>query len=125
MRNDGLIKTFYSTAAITKHRLVIPGSADNTCTEASAATGLLIGVCADLGAGAAGEPVDIILDGIANVEYGGDVTRGQLLTSDGSGRAITATASAGANIRIVGVAMVSGAVGDIGSVKLSQGSLQG
>ena len=74
--------------------------------------------------------------GIAEVVYGGAVTRGDLLTSDGAGKAVpavrhthpenaaaayaqgadTGPATAG---RAIGVAMVSGAAGDIGTVLIA------
>jgi hypothetical protein len=65
------------------------------------------------------------LTDIATVTYGGTVTRGQLVISDSTGRAITATATAGTNVRTCGVAMVSGVVGDLGAVLLTPGSFQG
>lgn len=124
MRNEGLAKTFYADAAITKHRIIAAGSADNYATPATAATSKSIGVSDALGA-AVGEPFDVILDGIATVEYGGTVTRGDLLTSDANGKAIVAAPAAGSNVRVIGVAMVSGVSGDLGAVNIQLGSMQG
>lgn len=125
MANEGLVKTYTASAAIVKHRIVTHGSGDRVATQAAASTGLLIGVSDSIGAAAAGDPVDIIRSGIANVEYGGTVTRGQKLTADASGRAITAAPAAGVNAQIIGVAEVSGVVGDIGKVFIAPGAVQG
>jgi len=125
MRNQELIKTFYAEAAITKNRIVTHGAADNGVTGATAATQSAIGVADDVGQPTIGKTVDIIMQGVATVEYGANVTRGALLMADSQGRAITAAAAAGSNVRTIGIAMVSGVVGDLGAVLLNQGSFQG
>jgi hypothetical protein len=119
MRNPGLTKNFTADAAIAAYRIVKAGSADGYVAIAAAATDALIGV-SDLGCTAAGDRLDIILGGIAEVEFGGTVTRGNLLTSDASGKAI----AAGEGDRTIGVAMVSGVSGDIGSVRVLPGGAQ-
>lgn len=114
MARPDLIVSFIAGALIAAHRIVVFGSDDNTVVTASAATGSLIGI-SDLGADAAGDRLDVILEDIAEVEYGGTVTRGDLITSDANGKAITATV---AGSRIIGFAMVSGVTGDIGSINI-------
>lgn len=125
MANEGLVKTYIASGAIAKHRIVVHGSGDAVVTLASSSTGLLIGVSDSLGAAANGDPVDIIRSGIANVEYGSTVTRGQKLTSDSTGRAVSGSLDAGVNAQIIGIAEVSGVVGDIGKVFISPGTIQG
>jgi hypothetical protein len=125
MRNQGLVKTFNSGAAIARSRIVQFGADDRTVIQSAAANNSHIGVSDDVATPAAGEPVDVVLHGVATVEYGGAVTRGALLTADSVGRAIVATAAAGTNVRIAGIAMVDGALGERGSVLLSPGSWQG
>lgn len=122
MRNEGLQKTLIAGGTVIKNRIVKFGSGDTSVVQAAAATDLLIGVSDSLGA-ASGEPVDIILDGIALVEYGGNITRGQLLTADADGKAVAAAPAATASARIIGVAMLSGVSGDIGSVMIAPGSV--
>lgn len=124
MRNHGLIKTFNAGANIARSRIVKFGADERTVVQSAAAADFHIGVCDDV-AGASGDPVDVVITGVATVEYGGNVAVGALLVSDSQGRAITATASAGANVRTIGVAMVAGASGDLGAVLLSPGSFQG
>lgn len=124
MRNEGLQKTLIAGAAVSKNRILKFGAADDTAIHGAASTDLLIGVSDNLGA-SSGEPFDVIIDGIALVEYGGNVTRGDLLTSDSVGRAIAAAPAAGVNARVIGVAMLSGVSGDIGSVRIAPGRIQG
>lgn len=121
MRNEGLAKTLIAGATVAARRIVKFGSGDTAVLQSSAAADFHIGV-SDLGA-ASGEYCDVIVDGIALVQYGGDVTRGALLTADSDGRAIAAAPAAEATARIIGVAMVSGVSGDIGSVLLRQGAV--
>jgi hypothetical protein len=124
MRNEGLQKTLVAGAAVTKNRIVKFGADDLTAIHAAASTDLLMGVSDNLGAASA-EPFDVIIDGLALVEYGGTVTRGDLLTADSVGRAIAAAPAAGVNARVIGVAMLSGVIGDIGSVRMAPGRIQG
>lgn len=121
MRNEGLAKTLIAGATVAARRIVKFGSSDTAVVQAAAATDSLIGV-SDLG-GASGEPTDVIVDGIALVEYGGNVTRGDLLTADADGKAVAAAPAATASARTIGVAMQSGVSGDIGSVKIAHGSV--
>lgn len=125
MRNQGLVKTFNTGAAVPRSRIVKFGADERTVVVGAAAADALIGVSDDVPAPATGDVVDVVLSGVATVEYGGTVAAGALLTSDATGRAITATAAAGSNIRFIGVAMVAGVVGDLGAVLLSPGSFQG
>lgn len=124
MNNPGLIKTFVAGAAVTKHRIVKFGSSDDAVIQGAAATDALIGVSTEVDS-ASGERVDVIMNGVANVEFGGTITRGAPVTSDANGKAVAAAPASGVNNRIIGFAGVSGVSGDIGSVIISQGSIQG
>lgn len=121
-RNPGTILAFKAGAAVNGNRFV-KFSADRTVVQASAVGDAIIGV-SDLGA-ASTEIVDVVMNGIFPVVYGGTVTRGDLLTTDSTGRAVTAAPAAGVNNSIGGRAMVSGVVGDLGSVSIYLGSIQG
>jgi hypothetical protein len=123
MRNEGLTKTLIAGAAVAARRIVKFGASETAVLQAAAATDLSIGV-ADLGADS-GDYCDVIVDGIALVEYGGNVTRGALLTADANGRAVAAAPAAGANARVIGVAMLGGVSGDIGSVRIAPSMMQG
>lgn len=135
MSNPTLTKNFTAEAAITKRRIVKLGTADGQVVPAAAATDALIGIAAELDA-AITTRVDVHVAGIAEVELGGTVTRGQLVTADASGRAVaatrhthtentagtytqSATTGVGSGERAIGFALVSGVVGDIGTVLIA------
>lgn len=118
------IKSYKAGAAVPKHRIIKHGAADGEVILGAAATDGIFGVSVEIDADA-GERVDVAVSGPMLIEYGGAVTRGDLLTSDAVGRAVTAAPGAGANNRIIGVADVSGVLNDIVDVFIVPGSLQG
>lgn len=124
MPNPLLRKNYTAGGAIIAHRIVKMGATDGTVVQAVAATDALMGVCGSI-APASGERVDITKSGIAAVEFGGTVTRGDALTADANGKAITAAPSAGSNVRIIGFAEVSAVSGDIGDALIAPGVMQG
>lgn len=124
MSNIILAKGFKAQAAIPAFTLAVLGAADGQVLAAAAATDKIIGVTSDV-APAINERCDVILEGVADVLYGGTVARGDLLTADATGRAVTAAPGAGVNNRIVGIALLAGVVGDVGQVMISVGSTQG
>ena len=120
--NPGLIKNFSTGAAIEPYRIVT-FSAANTVSPATASD-TLIGVAGTLPADADAR-IDVTLTGIAQVEYGGNVSRGDFLTSDANGKAVAASPGGGTNAPVLGIAMDAGVDGDVGSVLLKQGQIQG
>lgn len=122
--NPTLTKSYVAGAAVTKHRIVKFGADDTKAVQAAAVGDFLFGVAAELDA-AIGTRLDVHLAGLAEVEYGGNVTRGNPLTSDANGKAVAAAPAAGVNNRIIGFAMVSGADADIGIVQIAPGQIQG
>lgn len=121
----GLIKSLEATTAIPARRLVCFGAADGTGIPATGGTVYIRGVSSDIDT-AVGERASVQMVGnVSDVVYGGTVARGDPITSDGTGRAITAAPAAGANMFIVGFAEVSGVVGDIGSVDVNPQRIQG
>lgn len=110
--------------AITKRRIVRHGAADGQALLGNGSATTPLGVSTEVDV-VAGETVDVVRLGPADVEYGGNVTRGDPLTSDATGRAIVAAPAAGANMRCVGFAEVSGVVGDIGTVFVNPFIMQG
>lgn len=143
-RTEGLTKNFVAEATINPYRIVKFGTSDNGVTQAAAATDALLGI-AKVPQGqysraiqtgstppalgvvtiAANFQVDVVLSGIAEVQYGGTVARGDLLTADANGKAVKATPAAGVNNRIVGMATISGVADDIGCILICPGSIQG
>ena len=135
MSNQKLVKSSLAEAAIGAWLIVKFGANDGGSLQAAAATDEMYGVSTDIPANA-GDRCDVIKLGDADVIYGGVVTRGDPLTSDALGRAITAarhthvenTAAAytqnaitgvAAATRIIGFANISGVLGDLGSVAIA------
>jgi hypothetical protein len=114
MNHPGVTHNFVAGGAIGANRIVKFGSGDTTVLQATAATESLLGVTTEIAA-LITERCDVILSGVAEVEYGGVVTRGARLTADADGKAVAASAGN----RVIGIAMVSGVSGDIGSVLLA------
>jgi hypothetical protein len=124
MRVPSSIINYIAGTALAKYRIVCFGASDGTVVQAAAATDMIIGVTEGF-AYAVGERPDIVRSGLAEVEYGAAVTRGQPLTSDALGRAVPAAPAAGVNNRLIGYAEVSGVLGDIGSVFVGAELIQG
>lgn len=124
-RVDGLAITYRASGTIAPYRIVKHGGADQYAAIAVDGAASLLGVSDQLGADAAEDEVDVNRSGIAEVEYGGNVTRGDPLTADAQGRAITASPGAGANAYIVGFAEKNGVSGDVGAAFVCPQRIQG
>ncbi|MFO1404663.1 MAG: capsid cement protein [Azonexus sp.] len=124
MANPLLNKNYLAEAAISPYRIVKPGTSDGNILQGAAATDFLMGVCESVGP-ALGERCDVVKSGIADVEFGGAVTRGAAVTSDANGKAVAAAPAAGSNVRIIGFAEVSAVAGDIGPILVAPGVMQG
>lgn len=124
MSNVLLARNFKAEAAIPAFTLVKPGTIDGNVLVAAAVADSIMGVTTDIPA-ALGERTDVILAGVADVLYGGTVARGDWLTTDASGRAVTAAPAAGVNNNVAGRALVSGVLGDVGSITLACNRIQG
>lgn len=117
--NVGLVKTFIAGGAIAENRIVQFGASDREALQATAATQKFAGV-AGLPKGTSavtGEPIDVIKSGVADVIYGGNVSVGDVLTTDNQGRAVVA---ADGN-SIIGIAQITGVSGDLGAVQIQFG----
>lgn len=136
--NPTLTKNFIAEAAIAPNRIVKQGAADGQVLLGAAATNFIFGVTGELGALAANDRVDVIVAGIAEIEAGGVINRGDPVTTDATGKAVAATrhthventaaayvqnaATAAASAeRIIGFAMVAAVAGDIADVLLAPG----
>ncbi|WP_288843468.1 capsid cement protein [uncultured Deefgea sp.] len=124
MSNPNIVKNFTAGAAIPACTLV-KFSAAETVVAATSSTDLIIGVTTDIPA-AAGERCDVILEGIAFVNAGAVSALGARLTSDASGRVITAAPAVGVNAQVSGIAFDAAlAAGDIIRVLLAPSVMQG
>ena len=122
--NLGVIKSFNAGGAIPARTIVKYGADNKTVVAAAAATDAVIGVSCDVDA-ALGDPVDVQLQDIGLFVASAGITRGAMLTSDAAGKAITAAPAAGANNRLIAMAMNDAAAGDIFDGLIIQGSIQG
>tara|TARA_R110000787_G_scaffold26344_32_gene73776 strand:+ start:563 stop:925 length:363 start_codon:yes stop_codon:yes gene_type:complete len=119
-----LTKNFIAGAAVSPRRIVKFGADDDHVIHGAAVGDALFGITTDLGA-ATDERIDVHVAGLPEVEYGGTIAAGALLTSDANGKAVAAAPATGVNNRIIGTAMVAGVDGDIGTVLLAPGQIQG
>jgi hypothetical protein len=115
-----LTKSLTATTAIPARTLVKYGAVDGSGVPAVDSSAFIAGVSSEIDT-AVGERASVFMNGnIADVLYGGTVGRGDALTADAQGRAITTTTT---GAKIVGFAEVSGSINDIGSVIISPGIL--
>jgi len=119
-----LIKAYRAEAAVAARRIVKHGAADGGVVQAAAVGDAIMGVSTEIGS-AIGETCDVMKSGLADVVYGGAVTRGDWLTSDANGKAVAAAPGAGTNNNVIGRAEVSGVLDDIGVVYIVPGRIQG
>lgn len=109
---------FNAGATVNPYRIVKFGSDDNTVIQGAAATDTTIGINQSPQAALTGQGVMVALQGIGTVELGvGGAVRGDLLTTDSTGRAVISLAAP--TDRVIGVALQSGAVGAFIQVSIS------
>lgn len=117
MRNDGLIKSFYAEGTLAGRKLVTFGTGKLKVKQATAATDALLGITTQIGSESNGR-VDVIFSGITEAIAGGNISKGEVLTSDGNADVITATQ---ASDRVIGIALEDAVAGDFVSVLIAQG----
>lgn len=111
----GLVTSHIAAVALAAYRIAAYGADEDDTTLAVDADTTLMGVSCDLPTPVGGV-ADICRSGIAPVEYGGVVDRGDALTADSQGRAIAAVPGDDEVLNCVGHAEVGGVIGDIGAV---------
>lgn len=122
--NSYPIKNFIAGAAIGRYLIVKFGGDDDTVVPAAAATDALIGINGETDVeNAAG--IDVYHSNVHQVRAGGAITRGDLITSDADGKAVTAAPATGVNNAVIGRALASGVAEDIIPVLISPGQIQG
>lgn len=84
----GLIRNFTADAAIGVRRIVAFAAVPGRISEATAANVPPVGVTGIIGAAAAGERVDVYMDGNREVIAGGAFAQGDPVCADDQGRAI-------------------------------------
>lgn len=104
-------------AAVSPYRIVKFGTDSLHVIQGAAATDTTIGINQCPQAAALEDPVMVAFQGIGKVECGAAVTRGDLLSSDGVGRAVSSLAAP--TDRVIGVALDSGVLGTVIRVSIS------
>lgn len=120
-----IIRNFIASGAMTHRRLVKWTATDGVVAQASAATDKIAGVVDYPNGAADGERVDVVLFGIADVEYGGTVAAGAPVTSDASGKAVAAAPATGVNNDVAGRPLLSAVSGDFVKTLINPGKMQG
>lgn len=123
--NQALVKAYKAGAQIAPFLIVKWDAVDFQVLPAAAATDKIAGVSVPNVTAPSGQRVDVIKAGIAQVQLGGTVTRGDPITSNATGLGVTAAPAAGTNNRIVGYAEMSGVSGDIIPVLVNIDTIQG
>ena len=113
----GYNQAFIAGATVNPYRIV-KFSASGVVIQGAAATDTTIGINQSPQAANATEQTMIALLGLAQVELGGNVARGDLLTTDTVGRAVVSLAAP--TDRVIGVALESGSSGAFVPVLISQ-----
>ena len=110
-----IARAFNAGAAITAYSIVKFDTVEGQVILATANTDSLLGAVGQLGANAAGETVEVQMSSQERVVLGGTVTRGDMLTSDANGKAVSITnaATQAASVFTIGQALQSGVSGDI------------
>ncbi len=122
---DPIIKNFTASGPIAHRRLVKFTATDGVVAQASAATDRIAGV-ADYPNGAVdGGRVDVVLFGIADVDFGGTVPAGGDITADATGKAIAAAPAGGVNNNTAGRVLIGAVTGDIAKTLINPGKIQG
>ncbi|MEE8113494.1 MAG: hypothetical protein V3T23_03980 [Nitrososphaerales archaeon] len=128
-----LPKAYLAEAALTKFRFVQPGSVDaQKVILAAAVDDKIIGVgtrtvtTADLAGVSPKDQLSVDTVGETDLTAGGTVAPGDLLTSDATGRGVTAAPAAGVNNRIGAMALEAGVIGQtIRVLLIPGGQIQG
>lgn len=116
VENTGPKVPFVADGAISQRRIVTVGASDNAVAQATGDTAALVGVALDDYSD--GEAATIQVTGVAKIEAGASITRGAMVTSNGSGQATTLGTTAGTR-HAIGIALESGASGEVISVLLA------
>lgn len=121
--NPILSKSYDASADIPARRIV-HFSGDGQVATATGQTDKNIGVSEAVNT-KTGQRCDVVLVGLADIEFGGNVSRGDRLTADAQGRAVTVNPGSGVTAFVIGTAHVSAVAGDFGPVLVNPSQTKG
>lgn len=119
------VKTFVAAARIEHRTIVVFTGNDGEVTPATNATGRVAGVVDYPGGADAGQRIDVVLFGPADVVAGGTMLPGAFFVANASGQAVAAAPAAGANAVLAGRVLANAVSGDIVKAFVNPGSMQG
>lgn len=124
MSNLGMVRNFTANGLINKRRIVKFGAAE---WEAAQADGNqpYIGITGPRGAAAAKDRVDVQMDEIRDLDFGGVVAYGDWITADADGKGVAAAPAADAQMNVIGRAMEMGVDGSYGKVHIMPQQITG
>src|SRR5690606_36492516 len=120
MDNPILIKSFKAEEAIPPYRILVQGSAAAAAVVADSPNVPFLGISNGVVDTPAGQMVDVVRQGIREVQYGAVVNIGDALTSDATGRAVPATFDDDNPVHIIGYAEYDGVEDDIRPVEINK-----
>jgi len=118
----GLTRALRASGSI-KAKRIVAWTSNGRAAQAAAAGDALIGVT-EMGAGD-GQTVDVTVEGVPAVEFGGAVAYGDPITADSEGRAVKAAPASGNTARVIGHAWLDGVAGDVGEIHLAPHQITG
>ncbi|MEO1987563.1 MAG: hypothetical protein ABGX47_13120 [Martelella sp.] len=120
-----IVKTFVAAGAIGHRRLVAFTANDGEVALATSPDDPIAGVV-DFPSGAtAGQRIDVVLFGPAEVVCGGDIMPGDPITADADGAAVAAAPGAGENVSLGGFLLTGAESGDFARAIVQRGTLTG
>lgn len=131
MSNPTLTKNYTAGGTIGPNLIVKWGAGDYIVLQSAAVTDRHCGVSRGAGQTAnsiatlVNEQIDIVVKGEYEIYAGGTIARGDPLTSNASGQAVTAAPAAGTNNPIVGYAKVAAVSGDLFLADINPQTFQG
>ena len=118
LMGNNRVKSYVAQGAVQPRRFVKFGASDTQVVQAvTADTNIVIGISDLIGATDTAR-CEVFVGDHADVEFGGNVARGQAVKADASGRAILAAAGEA----FCGISMVTAVAGDIASVRIDRGT---
>ncbi|WP_174800687.1 hypothetical protein [Martelella limonii] len=120
-----IVKSFIAAGAIGHRRLAKFTANDGEVALATSPDDPIAGVI-DFPSGAtAGQRIDVVLFGPAEVVCGGDILPGDPITADANGAAIKAAPGAGENVALGGFLLSGAESGDFARAIVQRGTLTG
>lgn len=124
MANPGFIKNLKVDAVVDAYRIVaLDSAADFSVKQASDVDQPIVGL-SEHGSSPSNTEMrcDVVMDRTGHVEYGGNVTTGDVLVADADGKAVSFSKAAyieDAEVWAIGIALESGDAGTIGTTTIS------